>query len=202
MIKSLVTCDCCKEHIPKNDVSVIVETYQTNTVKVMCPNCVETVNKYMTRLRIHSDTDNNKRIRKFIEHLSQKNIVTHIPNKQDPVEDMTLKIFLTVVFYTLFSLIAITGLTGTLLLTSGIIPALSILTMLTAWGLITYKVFSGIKTKLTTFVLDTERTYDDFLREDLYNRDMQLWNQQIKSGSIKINTDGSTTITSNLPWND
>lgn len=181
MNKTFVTCDCCKEHIPKNDVSVIVEKYQTNTIKVMCPKCIETVTKYMERLRCDSEQDNVRRIRKFIEHYSNKSKIVHVSDKSDPVEQMTLKIWFTVIFYCLFSFIALIGVTGTIVLFKGIIPVLSVITVISAWGLLSYKVISGIKQKLNTFVIDTERTYEDFLREDLYNRDMRIWESNTKN---------------------
>lgn len=208
MNKTLVTCDCCKEHIPKNDVSVIVEKYQTKTVKVMCPKCLKLVSEYMERLRYDSESDNVRRVRKFIEHCADRNKVVHVSGKSDPVEQMTFKIWLTVIFYCLFSFIALIGVTGTIVLFKGILPVLSVITVLSAWGLLSYKVISGIKQKLNTFVIDTERTYEGFLREDLYNRDTRIWESNTKESKLDkdifdtmkvvVNKNGMSVMKSNL----
>jgi hypothetical protein len=198
MIKVLVNCDCCGQPVHKNDVCPIYEKYKTDKIKVICPTCTDTITKYMERLRTDSGVTNTKRVVRFIQFLSDKSKLVHTPDKQDPIEQLTLKIYFTVIFYTLFSFIALIGISGSYIMFTGALPAISILVMLTAWGLLTRKVFIGIKQDLTTFVLDTEQTYETFLREDMHNRSEKGMYYEMK-GFVMNNNDSSSLKQD--PWN-
>jgi hypothetical protein len=58
-------------------------------------------------------------------------------------------------------------------------------------------VFIGIKQDLTTFVLDTEQTYETFLREDMHNRSEKGMYYEMK-GFIMNNNDGISSKSE--PW--